>query len=48
MQQRMGWIAIIVLAVCVIGYAAYASRKPGPCAFNHIGSCTIGFLFRGY
>jgi hypothetical protein len=48
MNPRLQWLVIIALSACIVGYTTYASRKPGPCAFVHTGTCATGAHGRGY
>jgi hypothetical protein len=36
---KIEWLALFMLVVLAVAYAAYESRVPGPCAFEHTGSC---------
>ena len=39
MNPRLQWLALFVLAAVGVAYAAYESRGPGRCAYEHTGVC---------
>lgn len=41
MNTRLQWAVLIVVVVVGIGFAAYLSRTPGHCAYDHTSAaCT--------